>query len=142
MIANTHSINSLRELNLKLLAEITKLKKENAKVKVENIKVKVKNIKLRHALKEHKARFTSLEHKNKEKTNLITKLDDDIRKIKQELNAVNILAQSNISISKSPIYLITLQLSILPPIENHSNHSIKKNNTDPISQNFNSIPLD
>jgi hypothetical protein len=33
------SIDSLRELNSKLLAEITELKKENAEVKAENVKL-------------------------------------------------------------------------------------------------------
>ncbi|CAI2182658.1 15528_t:CDS:2 [Funneliformis geosporum] len=40
-----------------------------------------------HALEEHEARFTNLEQKDKEKTTLIAKLDDDIREIKQEQNA-------------------------------------------------------
>ena len=47
-------IDSLREINSKLLAEITELKKENAEVKAENVKLK-------HALEEHEARFMSLE---------------------------------------------------------------------------------
>ena len=83
-MANTHFIDSLRELNLKLLAEITEFRKENAKVKVENIEVKAENVKLRYALKEHEVRFTNLEQKDKEKINLIAKLDNNIRKIKQE----------------------------------------------------------
>ena len=99
-------IDSLREINSKLLAEITELKKENAEVKAENVKLK-------HALEEHEAKFTNLEQKDKEKTILIAKLDDDIRKIKQEQNAVNILAQSNTSVLKSPIDLIPLPLALL-----------------------------
>ncbi len=47
-------IDSLKEINSKLLAKITELKKENAEVKTENMKLK-------HALEEHEARFTSLE---------------------------------------------------------------------------------
>jgi len=141
-------IDLLREIiNSKLLAEVTELRKENAEVKVENVKLK-------HALKEHEARFTNLEQKDKEKTTLIAKLDDDIREIKQEQNAVNISAQSNTSIPKSPIHSITSQSSISPSIEgiskqsDHSDHSIEKNNADPvpkgppISQDFDSIPLD
>ena len=94
-------IDSLREINSKLLAENTELRKENAEVKAENAKLK-------HALEEHEARFTNLEQKDKEKTTLIAKLDDDIREIKQEQNAVNISAQStNTSIPKSPIHSIT-----------------------------------
>jgi FtsZ-binding cell division protein ZapB len=47
-------IDSLKEINLKLLAKVTELKKENAKVKAENVKLK-------HALEEHEVRFTNLE---------------------------------------------------------------------------------
>ncbi|CAI2187432.1 14349_t:CDS:2 [Funneliformis geosporum] len=114
------------------------------------------NVKLKHALEEHEARFTNLEQKDKEKTTLIAKLDDDIREIKQEQNAVNISAQSNTPIPKSPIHPITSQSSISPSIEgiskqsDYSDHSIEKNNADPgsrerpppISQDFDSIPLD
>jgi hypothetical protein len=147
-------IDSLREVNSKLLVEITELRKENAEVKAENIEVKAENAKLKHALEEHEARFTNLEQRDKEKTTLIAKLDDDIREIKQEQNAVNILAQSNTSIPKSPMHSITSQSSILPSIEgiskqlDHSDHSIEKNNADPvprelpISQDFDSIPFD
>src|SRR6266542_1491055 len=98
-------IDSLREINSKLLAEITELRKENAEVKAENAKLK-------HALEEHEARFTSLEQRDKEKTTLIAKLDDDIREIKQEQNAVNISAQSNTSIPKSPNHSIPLPLAL------------------------------
>ena len=83
-------IDSLREINSKLLAEIIELRKENAEVKAEDIKVKAENAKLKHALEEHEARFTNLEQRDKEKTTLIAKLDDDIREIKQEQIAVNI----------------------------------------------------
>jgi hypothetical protein len=55
-------IDALREINSKLLAEVTELRKENAEVKAENVKLK-------HALEEHEARFTNLEQKDK----LITK---------------------------------------------------------------------
>lgn len=54
-------------------------------------KVKAKNVKLKYALKEYKAKFINLKQRDKEKTILIAKLVDDIRKIKQEQNAVNIL---------------------------------------------------
>ena len=140
-------IDSLREINSKLLAEVTDLRKENAEVKAENIEVKVENVKLKHALEEHEARFTNLEQRDKEKITLIAKLDDDIREIKQEQN-VNISVQSNTSIPKSPIHSISSQSSISPNIEgiskqsDYSDHSIEKNNADPISQDFDSIPLD
>ncbi|PKY21312.1 hypothetical protein RhiirB3_500094 [Rhizophagus irregularis] len=66
----------------------------------------------------------------------------------KEQNAVDISAQSNTSIPKSPIHLITSQSSISPYIEgiskqsDYSDNSIEKNNADPISQDFDSIPLD
>src|SRR5436305_1922313 len=89
-------IDSLREINSKLLAEITELRKENAEVKAENIEVKAENVKLKHALEEHEARFTNLEQRDKEKTTLIAKLDDDIREIKQEQNESTV--HSNLSL--------------------------------------------
>ena len=52
-------IDLLKEINSKLLAEISKLRKKNAEVKAENIEVKVENVKLKHALEEHEARFTN-----------------------------------------------------------------------------------
>jgi hypothetical protein len=70
-------IDLLRKINSKLLAKVTELRKENAEVKAENVKLK-------YTLKEHEARFTNLEQKDKEKTTFIAKLDDDIRKIKQK----------------------------------------------------------
>ena len=96
-------IDSLRGINSKLLAEITELRKENAEVKAENIEVKAENVKLKHALEEHEARFTDLEQRDKEKTNLIAKLDDDIKEIKQEQIAINLSVQGVTSIPKSPI---------------------------------------
>ncbi len=69
-------IDLLREINSKLLIEITEFRKKNVKVKVENIKVKAKNVKLKYILKEHEARFTNLEQKDKKKTILIVKLDE------------------------------------------------------------------
>ena len=95
-MSNTQSkIDSLQELNSQLIATIAELRKENAEVKTkydeivevkaENIKVKAKNIKLRQALEEHEARFMNLEQRDKEKTNLIAKMDDDIKEIKQSL---------------------------------------------------------
>src|SRR5947199_9371420 len=89
-------IDSLREINSKLLAEITELKKENAEVKAENVKLK-------HALEEHEARFTNLEQKDKEKTTLIAKLDE-------EINPEQI---ANTYIPKSPTHLITFRSQLI-----------------------------
>ncbi|RHZ78411.1 hypothetical protein Glove_165g8 [Diversispora epigaea] len=57
----------------------------------ENNKVKAENVKLKQALEEYEARFTNLEQRDKEKTNLIAKLDDDIKEIKQSSTNTNIL---------------------------------------------------
>src|SRR6266540_3595850 len=63
----------------------------------ENAEVKAENAKLRCALEEHEARFTKLEQRDKEKTNLITKINDDIKEIKQSLaNASSVENPNNI----------------------------------------------
>jgi hypothetical protein len=82
-------IDSLREINSKLLAEIIELKKENAEVKAENVKLK-------HALEEHEARFTSLEQRDEEKATLIARLDDDIKEIKQSSASTSSVENSDI----------------------------------------------
>ena len=84
-------IDSLREINSKLLAEITELKKENAEVKAENVKLK-------HALEKHEARFTSLEQRDEEKATLIAKLDDDIKEIKQSSTSTSSVENSDICV--------------------------------------------
>ncbi|PKK64343.1 hypothetical protein RhiirC2_787641 [Rhizophagus irregularis] len=103
-------IDSLREINSKLLAKITELKKENAE-------------------------------RDKEKTTLIAKLDDDIRKIKQEQNAVNILAQSNTSILKSPIDSIPLPLTLSTDLINISPVTDQYDTTESV-KHFNSKLLE
>ena len=94
-------LDSLRQRIIELEAENAEVKAKYIKVMDENAEVKAENAKLRCALEEHEARFTNLEQRDKEKTNLIAKLDDDIREIKQEQNAVNISAQSNTKVSNS-----------------------------------------
>ncbi|POG81167.1 hypothetical protein GLOIN_2v1763795 [Rhizophagus irregularis DAOM 181602=DAOM 197198] len=64
--------------------------------KKENAEVKAENVKLKHALEEHEARFTNLEQRDKEKTTLIAKLDDDIKEIKQSLASTS---------SRTPTYV-------------------------------------
>ncbi|CAI2196652.1 8631_t:CDS:2, partial [Funneliformis geosporum] len=50
-----------------------------------------------HALEEHEARFTKLEQRDKEKTNLIAKMDDDIKEIKQSsANASSVKNPNNV----------------------------------------------
>src|SRR5215204_5840684 len=91
------------ELEL-LKQRITELEAENAEVKAkyikvmdENAEVKAENAKLRCALEEHEARFTRLEQRDKEKTNLIAKMDDDIKEIKQSsANASSIENPNNV----------------------------------------------
>ncbi|RHZ52090.1 hypothetical protein Glove_465g49 [Diversispora epigaea] len=69
---NTQSANdSLKELNSRLLVEITALRKENTEVNIENSEIKVENVKLKQALEEHESRFAKLEQKDKEKTLLL-----------------------------------------------------------------------
>ncbi|GES84248.1 hypothetical protein GLOIN_2v1869260 [Rhizophagus clarus] len=64
------------------------------------------------------------DRKDKEKTTLIAKLDDNIRGIKQEQNAVNLSAQSYTSILKSPIHLITSQSFISPSMRGFQSNRI------------------
>ena len=79
---NTQStIDSLRELNSRLVSQIDKLrykfaeveaeniklKAENEKVKAENTDIKADNVKLKQALEEHETRITNLEQKDKVK---------------------------------------------------------------------------
>ncbi|CAB4398851.1 unnamed protein product [Rhizophagus irregularis] len=136
-------IDSLREVNSKLLAEITELRKENAEVKAENIEVKSENAKLKHSLEEHEARFTNLEQKDKEKTNLIAKLDDDIKEIKQEQIAINHPVQDDdTSIPKSPINSesqVIPQSSVSSPIEDNFNAENSSNVTQPICSESKSL---
>jgi len=72
-------------------SKIDVLRQENAKLLAENIKVKAENAKLRRAMEEHArreaenaVRLANLEQSDKEKTELIVKLNYDIREIKQE----------------------------------------------------------
>src|ERR1043165_3258792 len=76
-------LDSLRQRIIELEAENAEVKAKYIKIIDENAEVKAENAKLRCALEEHEARFTRLEQRDKEKTNLIAKLDDDIKEIKQ-----------------------------------------------------------
>uniref|UniRef100_U9TT03 Uncharacterized protein n=1 Tax=Rhizophagus irregularis (strain DAOM 181602 / DAOM 197198 / MUCL 43194) TaxID=747089 RepID=U9TT03_RHIID len=79
-------LDSLRQRIIELEAENAEVKAKYIKVMDENAEVKAKNAKLRCALEEYEARFTRLEQRDKEKTNLISKMDDDdIKEIKQLL---------------------------------------------------------
>nr|CAG8649592.1 15754_t:CDS:2 [Entrophospora candida] len=71
------SLDSLKELNSKLLAQIDELRKENVNVKAENAKLK-------QALEEHESRFTNLERRDEEKSNTLAKLEYDVSLIKEE----------------------------------------------------------
>ncbi|CAI2201186.1 4199_t:CDS:1, partial [Funneliformis geosporum] len=75
-VTHTHSpnpqcITELEAKNFELEAKYFEVIEENAGVKAENIKVKFENAKLSRALKEHEARFTNLEPRDKEKTTFI-----------------------------------------------------------------------
>ncbi|CAG8698312.1 98_t:CDS:2, partial [Gigaspora rosea] len=76
-MANTESkIDLLAEENSKLLAEISELRKENAEIKAENTKLKQDK-------EDIEARFAKPEQSDKEKTDLIAKLECDVSLIKQ-----------------------------------------------------------
>src|SRR3954468_17916276 len=108
----------------------------------ENAEVKAENTKLKCALEEHEARFTRLEQRDKEKTNLIAKLDDDIKEIKQEQIANNHSVQDDTSIPKFPINSesqVISQSSVSPPIEDNSNAENNSNVTQPICSKSKSL---
>ena len=60
----------------------------------------LKNVKLKYALEKHEARFTSLEQRDEEKATLITKLDDDIKEIKQSLANTSSIDSSDLFAQK------------------------------------------
>ena len=77
-------VDSLKQRVVELLAE-------NAEIKAKNAKVKAENAKLRQAMEENEARFVKLEQNDKEKAELIAKLNCDVRKIKLKQIAINVL---------------------------------------------------
>ncbi|GBB91689.1 hypothetical protein RclHR1_19040012 [Rhizophagus clarus] len=90
-------LDSLRQRIIEFEAENAEVKAKYIKVMDENAEVKAENAKLRCALEEHEARFTRLEQRDKEKTNLIAKMDDDIKEIKQSsANASSVENPSNV----------------------------------------------
>ena len=90
-------LDSLRQRIIELEAENAEVKAKYIKVMDENAEVKAENAKLRCALEEHEARFTRLEQRDKEKTNLIAKMDDDIKEIKQSsANASSVENPNNV----------------------------------------------
>src|SRR5437660_42050 len=99
-------IDSLRELNDKLLAEISELRRENAEVKAENTKLK----QAIEANAELKTRFEELEKKNKTDTsNLIAEnaeLRDRVTKLEQkqtQSDSVHVLEDSILHEASSDI---------------------------------------
>src|SRR6266496_811161 len=90
-------LDSLRQRIIEIEAENAEVKAKYIKVMDENVEVKAENAKLRYALEEHEARFTRLEQRDKEKTNLIAKMDDDIKEIKQSsANASSVENPNNV----------------------------------------------
>ena len=89
-----------------LKQRVDELLAENAEIKAENDEVKAENAKLRQAMEENEARFVKLEQSDKEKAELIaeliTQLNCDVGKIKQEQIAINVLMQDGTSVVKSP----------------------------------------
>ncbi|EXX73845.1 uncharacterized protein OCT59_022957 [Rhizophagus irregularis] len=76
-------LDSLKQRIIELKAKNAEVKAKYIKVIYENAKIKAENAKLRCTLEEHEARFMRLEQRDKEKTNFIAKMDDDIKEIKQ-----------------------------------------------------------
>src|SRR5256885_176975 len=78
-------------------SELNSLRQCIIELEAENAEIKAENAKLRCALKEHEAKFTRLEERDKEKTNLIAKMDDDIKEIKQSsTNASSVENPNNV----------------------------------------------
>ncbi|CAB4400891.1 unnamed protein product [Rhizophagus irregularis] len=78
----------------------------------ENAKIKAENAKFRYTLEEHEARFMRLKQRDKEKTNFIAKMDDDIKEIKQSsANASSVKNPNNVvrlgKLERWQIHLIT-----------------------------------
>ncbi|RHZ49854.1 hypothetical protein Glove_510g16 [Diversispora epigaea] len=96
------TIDLLRELNSDLVHQIAELRKKFVEVEAENIEVKAENAKLRQNMEEYEIRFAKLEQNDKEKTNLIAKLDDDIKGIKQDqIVAISLGAESKHKLANS-----------------------------------------
>ncbi|CAG8720669.1 1366_t:CDS:2, partial [Rhizophagus irregularis] len=96
----------------------------------ENAKVKAENIKLRCVLEKHEAKFMRLEQRDKEKTNLIAKMDDDIKEIKQSsANATHlILMYANLFTQKLSHWSIKRRM--ISWIETSlRNHDVNESNT-------------
>ncbi|RIA80230.1 hypothetical protein C1645_810530 [Glomus cerebriforme] len=78
----------------------SELEAKYIEVMAENIEVKAENVKLSRALEENEARFTNLEQRDKEKTTLIAKLDDDVEKIKQSSISTSSIENSDNTVAK------------------------------------------
>ncbi|RHZ53302.1 hypothetical protein Glove_443g48 [Diversispora epigaea] len=143
------TIDSLRELNAKLKFPIVELRKKNAKLLNKEAGFMTKIIELKQFAKENtelKTRFEKLEKKNKTDTvHFITKnieLKDRVTKIEQNISTKDISQCSEL--------LVTSQLSIPPPTEEHSIDSVsleKNSGNNPkkiknISDNTSSHKLD
>ncbi len=90
-------LDLLKQRIIELEAKNAEVKAKYIKVMDENAEVKAENAKLRCALEEHEAKFTRLEQRDKEKTNLIAKMDDDIKEIKQSsANASSVENPNNV----------------------------------------------
>ncbi|CAG8788754.1 19057_t:CDS:2, partial [Gigaspora rosea] len=104
----SNAIDLLKELNFKLLAEITELRKENAKIpelRKKFAKIEAENTKLKQAIEENavlKIRFEELEKKHKTDTTKLTteniKLKDRVTKLEQIQTLVTISDQNASSI--------------------------------------------
>ncbi|CAG8809767.1 1003_t:CDS:2, partial [Racocetra persica] len=81
------------------------------------------NVKLRRALEEHEARFTNLEQRDKEKTNLIAKLDDDIKEIKQTSTNTSSFKNPNNAVAERQLEKMGSQRDLARPSNTSDNTS-------------------
>src|SRR3954453_16823560 len=118
-------LDSLRQYIIKLKPKNAEIKAKYIKVMNENAEVKAENAKLRCALEKYEARFTRLEQRDKEKTNLIAKMDDDIKKIKQ--------SSANVSSVENPNNVVCLgKLKKMAKPSNTSDSTFNSNTCKPI----------
>src|SRR3954462_14481524 len=127
-------LDSLRQRIIELEAKNAEVKAKYIKVMDENAEVKAENAKLRCALEEHEAKFTRLEQRDKEKTNLIAKMDDDIKEIKQ--------SSANASSVENPNNVVRLsKLEKMAKPSNTSDSTFNSNVCKPIRTEIKSLEV-
>ena len=123
-MSNTQSIDSLRELNVKLLAEITELRKKFAEIESENAEipelrrkvadVEAENAKLRQIIEENAkrdVRVKELEQKN-------TELEARLAIVEQSSVAVNGQSQNDKE-AIPEVTISTVDVSVVDQLKQH-----------------------